>query len=304
MSGEEAVAAVDMMCCASCGIAAVDNVKLKKCACGLVKYCSIACQKNHRSQHKKMCKKRLTELRDRALFTQPDESYMGECPICCLPLSVDPSKSVFMSCCSKSICAGCEYANKKREIEAGLQQRCAFCRELTPNSEKERIKNMMKRIKENNDSVAMRSMGKKHYLREGDYETAFKYFTMAAELGDADAHYNLSVIYRKGEVVQKDVIKEVYHLEEAAIAGHPEARHNLGVIEWDNGKHERARKHLIIAANLGFHNSLEPLKELYADGLASKEDYADALRAYQAAVEATKSVQRDVAEDAIKSGDW
>jgi hypothetical protein len=38
--------------CASCGTAAVDDVTLKKCACNLVKYCSVDCQKNHRSRHK------------------------------------------------------------------------------------------------------------------------------------------------------------------------------------------------------------------------------------------------------------
>jgi hypothetical protein len=40
MSTEVAVAEDNMMCCASCGIAPVDDVKLKKCACNLVKYCS------------------------------------------------------------------------------------------------------------------------------------------------------------------------------------------------------------------------------------------------------------------------
>jgi hypothetical protein len=55
MSEEEAVTADEV--CASCGIAAVDDVTLKKCACDLVKYCSVACQKNHRPQHKKLCKK-------------------------------------------------------------------------------------------------------------------------------------------------------------------------------------------------------------------------------------------------------
>ena len=88
--------AADIMCCASCGIAAVDNVKLKKCACGLVKYCSIACQKNHRSKHKKMCKKRLAELRDKDLFMPPDSSCYGDCPICCLPLSLDLQKSTMI----------------------------------------------------------------------------------------------------------------------------------------------------------------------------------------------------------------
>src|SRR5210317_749330 len=170
MSAEEAVAAADEVC-ASCGTAAVDDVKLKKCACNLVKYCSVACQKNHRPQHKKMCKKRLVELRDRdkIFFTEPDESHMGECPICCLPLPLDPKKSTFMSCCSKSICNGCQYTNRMREIEEGLQQRCAFCREPAPESMEEVDKRIMKRIKENNDPAAMRQMGKHHY-NEGDYE--------------------------------------------------------------------------------------------------------------------------------------
>jgi hypothetical protein len=74
--------------CASCGIAQVDDTKLKKCACNLVKYCGVECQTNHRLQHKKACKKRLAELRDDKLFTQPDESHWGECPICCLPHSL------------------------------------------------------------------------------------------------------------------------------------------------------------------------------------------------------------------------
>jgi hypothetical protein len=52
----EAVAAADEIC-ASCGIAAVDNVKLKKCACNLVKYCSVVCQKNHRPHTKRFARK-------------------------------------------------------------------------------------------------------------------------------------------------------------------------------------------------------------------------------------------------------
>src|SRR5210317_816019 len=112
--------------CACCGKAAVDEVKLKKCACGLVKYCSVDCQKNHRPQHKKACKKRMAEIRDDNLFTQPDESHLGECPICCLPLPLDMGKSTFMSCCSKFICLGCEYANCLREREQGLEHKCLF----------------------------------------------------------------------------------------------------------------------------------------------------------------------------------
>eukprot|EP00985_Skeletonema_marinoi_P032287 scaffold39090_cov144-Skeletonema_marinoi.AAC.7 len=51
--------------CAACGIAEVDEVKMKECAdCDLVRYCSDECQKNHATYHELACKKRAAELRD------------------------------------------------------------------------------------------------------------------------------------------------------------------------------------------------------------------------------------------------
>src|SRR5210317_1870629 len=93
--------------CASCGKAEVDDVTLKKCACNLVKYCSVECQKNNRPKHKRACKRRLAEIRDDRLFTQPEISHLGECPICCLPLSLEEKKSPVYTCCCKFICNGC-----------------------------------------------------------------------------------------------------------------------------------------------------------------------------------------------------
>ena len=87
---------------------------------------------------------------------------------------------------------------------------------------------------------------------------------------------------------------EMYqYLVEAALCGHPIARNNIGVLEIGNGNYDKAVKHFIIAATLGYDKSLDALKDLYKDGHASKEDYAGALRAYQAAVDATKSSMRD-----------
>jgi hypothetical protein len=282
--------------CASCGVAAIDNVKLKDCdgGCGLVKYCSDECQNNHREQHKDSCTKRMAELRDDDLFTMPDGSHHGECPVCCLPLEIDPTKSRMMVCCSKLVCNGCHAFNQKREMEAGLQHRCVFCREPGLESGEEASKYMMKRIKKN-CPVAMQQMGHIRY-REGDVENALKYWTRAAELGDANAHCNLSDMYREGHCVEKDMKKSVYHAEEAAMEGHPNARFNLGLDELIDGNFERARKHFIIAANLGHEKSVTCVKGLYADGHASKEDYANALRAYQAAVDATKSAEREKAD--------
>eukprot|EP00984_Skeletonema_dohrnii_P007364 scaffold2671_cov81-Skeletonema_dohrnii-CCMP3373.AAC.4 len=71
-----------MMFCAACGIAGGDDIKLKKCtACKSVRYCGVKCQKEHRPQHKKECKKRAAELRDEILFKQPESSDLGDCPI-------------------------------------------------------------------------------------------------------------------------------------------------------------------------------------------------------------------------------
>jgi len=152
------VASRHVMCCACCGKAegdkiTDDEIKLKLCtACNLVKYCSVECQKNHWPQHEKACKKKAAEIREDRLFTQPDESYPGECPICCLPLPIDVTKRSLNSCCCKYICDGCEYANKKREKEQRLKLRCPYCREQLPVTDEDIDKNYTKRAKANSSN--------------------------------------------------------------------------------------------------------------------------------------------------------
>ena len=285
----------EVVLCASCGTAGSDGIKLKNCtACYLVRYCSVKCQKDHRPRHKKECKKRAAELRDELLFKQPESSYLGDCPICCLPLHLDPEKSFFMSCCSKSICDGCSYGNQKRAIDRRLQEaECPFCRKALPSTKDVLMKQLMKRI-EVNDPVAMCHTGKKRY-EEGDYTAAFEYWSKAAALGDVEAHNQLSLLYHKGEGVEKDEKKALHHLEQAAIGGHQEARHNLGCVEAEPGTYDRSAKHFIIAAKLGHEKSLEEVKTLYTAGYVSKDDFAAALRGYKAAIDALKSPNREKA---------
>ncbi len=286
--------------CASCGVAGVDNVKLKKCSCGLVKYCGIKCQKDHRPKHKKACRKKMAELHDKTLFEQPDCSHWGECPICFLPLPIDMSKSKVMGCCCKMICGGCFHTNMKRENEQGLEQRCAFCREPLSESEEEYDRQVMKRVKKYNDPVAMTERGKHHH-EEGDFRKSLEYWTKAAESGNVEAHYCLGGTYYRGDGVEKDVKKAVCHLEQAAIRGHAQARGFLADYEAKSGRFERANKHYIIAANLGCDSSLKAIKVLFVQGIVSKEVYAAALRGHQAAVDSTKSAERDKAEEAERN---
>ena len=295
MSGSSEESDEMMMFCASCGTAQVDDIKLKTCtACKSVRYCSIKCQKEHRPQHKRVCKKRAAELHDEILFKQPENSHKGDCPICCLPISLEKTKSTLMSCCSKIICNGCVFSNDMRIFESSLEPTCPFCRHPDPESKDEGEKNITKRVNAN-DPVAMTHLGVLRYF-EGDYDGAFRYQNLAANLGDSGGHFQLSCLYRKGHGVEKDRKKEVYHLEQAAIGGHPNARYNLGCQEEENGRMDRAMKHWIIAAALGHDGSLDALKDSFKDGLLSKEDFAAALRAHQAAIDATKSPQREEAE--------
>ncbi len=285
-------------CCASCGITENndDDIKLKKCtACYLVQYCSIRCQRDHRRKHKRACKKRVVELRDELLFKQPDSTYLGDCPICCLPLPLDRSKSAIMTCCSKVICNGCDYANTLRELQGGLENKCPFCRKAPYNSKEERDQRMMMRI-EANCTVAMVHLGTKEYIKN-NHSIAFDWFSKAAELGDVGAHMKLAGLYEQGHGVEKDSVKEIYHLEEAAIGGHPAARYDLGCRELQNGNDVRALKHWIIAATQGDDDSTKRLMDAYKAGFVSKEELASALRAHQTAVDATNNPQREEAEE-------
>ena len=199
-----------------------------------------------------------------------------------------------MTCCSKTICGGCDFAN---QYASDIQKpKCPFCRELMPEREVEQDEDEMKRVKKN-DPVALAQKGF-GCIEKGDTKGAFEYLQKAAELGNANAQYNLSVMYREGSDVgvETNAKKRMYYLEEAAIQGHPEARYMLGVEELVKCRFERAVKHLTIAANLGFKHAMNALMKLYArgKGYVKKEELEATLRANQTALDAMKSTQRDI----------
>ena len=178
MSGA-AKAAVDVEAdqhdvCANCGIAQVDEIKLEDCGgCDLVKYCGDKCKEEHREQHEEDCKRRAKKLHDDDLFTQPDGTHLGECPICFLPMPLDPKKSCYRSCCSNLICQGCIIAQMKSNMTVLEGSRCPFCREPVADNDEEESSKLMERVKAN-DPAAMVQFGMERYL-EGDYDGALKY---------------------------------------------------------------------------------------------------------------------------------
>ncbi|EJK58558.1 hypothetical protein THAOC_21306, partial [Thalassiosira oceanica] len=129
-----------------------------------------------------------------------------------------------------------------------------------------------------------------------DAPRAIELLTEAAELGSADAHYNLGIRYYKGDDVEEDKPRGIRHWQQAAMKGHAYSRHALGLVESDRENYEIAVQHWMISAKMGFEQSLNEIREMFMEGRATKAQYAEALRGYQAALEEMKSPHREEAK--------
>ena len=283
--------------CANCGKGEESSGDLKACtACKMVKYCDRECQIAHRPQHKTACKKRAAELRDEKLFK---EHAPEECPICMLPLPLydhhtGTTGTTFFSCCGKDICDGCIYAMKESEAK----DLCPFCRTPPANSDEEQIKRVQRMVDAGNAFAIFQLGG---YYADGsrgmpqDRAKANELFLKAGELGCVDAYYNLGIAYDEGNGVEINKKKAKNYYELAAMKGDVAARFNLGCMEGHAGNHNQAMKHFLIAARAGSKLSLDVVKNGYTEGLVTKDEYANTLRAYQKSQDEMKSDARDKA---------
>ena len=137
------------------------------------------------------------KISDEQLFKQPPQAE--DCLICFLRMPIlNPTGSKYQSCCGKVICSGCIHApvydDQGNEGDDDKQNECAFCRVVAPNSEKELIKRMKKRVVMN-DPIAIYGLG--CYYRDGryglsqDYNKALELFYRAGELGYSKAYLNI-----------------------------------------------------------------------------------------------------------------
>ena len=220
-------------------------------------------------------------------------SEEDDCPICQLPLSLDTKRSTFETCCMKLVCDGCMLAGRKR----GMRD-CPFCRSPRPKEERQVLARIKKRVAAG-DPLAMCHLGNKYadgdYGLQKDVTRAVELYERAAELGLKEAHVRLGNLYEKGEGVEKDAAKAIRHFEAAAVKGDVGARCYLGVEEYYAGNYDLALQHWMIAAKLGHQYALKSIRNLFIIGLATKAEYAVALRGYQSAVEEMRSPDREEA---------
>jgi len=303
--------------CANCG---KEGSNMNTCnKCKAVKYCNASCKKKHRSKHKKQCERCVAELHEEALFREPLPQYgvraaelhdgalfkepppeCGDCPICFLRLPLD-SGHRYRTCCGKMICSGCCYADVyDNHGNIIVTKKCPFCRTPDPTSSEDIIKGLKKRM-EVGDAYAFGMMGSYysggHYGLPHDSAKAIELWRKAGKYGYA----NLGNAYYSGDGVERDEKMAKHCLELAAMGGITAARCNLGIIEDKAGNYDRALKHFMIAVRAGYTRSVKCIQQLYMDGHATKDHYANALRAHQVYINEIKSDQRDKAAAFIDS---
>jgi TPR repeat protein len=128
-----------------------------------------------------------------------------------------------------------------------------------------------------------------------DYAKALEHWHRAGELGHAASYHNIGYAYLYGRGVERNEKKAKHYWELAAMGGDETARHNLGILEEREDNHDRALKHYMISVEFGDTDSLKQVKQLCVRGRATKDDYAKALKAYQAYISEIKSDDRDKA---------
>jgi TPR repeat protein len=197
----------------------------------------------------------------------------------------------YYPCCGKSICIGCVYSFH----ESGNHGNCPYCNaETLRKTNGERVEELMKRV-EANDPGSIYLLGNSYCNGQlgllQDRGKAIELYARAAALGSSQAHFELGNSYREGG----DLKKAKFHNEAAAMAGHDDARYNLGCMEYNSGKQERAVKHWTIAASAGDYDAMHVLREIFEEGIVSRETIDSTLTAYNNSCVEMRSEARDAA---------
>jgi len=124
--------------------------------------------------------------------------------------------------------------------------------------------------------------------QSGDYATALKEWKPLAEQGDANAQYNLGVMYDNGQGVTRNYKKAVKWYRRAAKQGYMNAQYNLGEM-YHKGvgvaqDYKEAVKWYRRAAEQGYAKAYNNLGVMYENGKGVPQEFALAHMWYSIAV--------------------
>ena len=239
-----------------------------------------------------------------------------DCAICFVPLSHVLSGTLYRACCGNAICLACYRENEdsiikqNRKKNAGkkLALACPFCREPDPTCGDEAVRQLQARCLKN-DHNALRNLGDAY--QDGKYEVAkddlkaLDCYIRAVELGSAEACGYIGNCYTEGNGVAVNKERAALFERVGALRGDVVARHNIGLSEYELGNNEEiaieiAIRHWKIAAETGYQDSLNKLRDIYnLDGKRPgrefiSKDYLESIyRACHGAQLEVKSEERD-----------
>jgi TPR repeat protein len=130
--------------------------------------------------------------------------------------------------------------------------------------------------------------GREYYSSE-NYTEAVKWYRKAAEQGNANAQYNLGMMYDNGSGVEKNKVEAVKWYRKAAEQGYANAQYNLGVMyECGSGVEENeieALKWYRKAAEQGNVYHQYNLGVMYTNGSGVEKNEIEAVKWYRKAAE-------------------
>ena len=149
-------------------------------------------------------------------------------------------------------------------------------------------------------------------VEQGDYAKAVEIFRPLAEAGDAEAQYNLAILYRSGHGVEKDLAQSRQWFLRAAEQGIAAAQYHLGYM-YDTGEGvEQSDRYAFLwyrkAAEQGHPKAQTNLGVMYANGsgvaqdlklayvwfnLAAAQGYAPAFQNRQLLIEEFTEAERE-----------
>lgn len=142
--------------------------------------------------------------------------------------------------------------------------------------------------------------------QNGDYETALREFTLAAEEGLMMAQFNLGILYFSGRGTEQNFSEAFRWTAAAAEQGHTQAQFNLGALYYEGQGTERDRQQALTwylaAANADYAPAQYNVAEMYFQGEGSGQElvraHAWASRAiendYEAASDLLESIEDDL----------
>jgi TPR repeat protein len=143
---------------------------------------------------------------------------------------------------------------------------------------------------------------------QGDYATALRLWRSLAEQGDADAQYNLGVMYSNGDGVPRDYAEAMKWHRKAAEQGNGNAQFNLGFM-YDLGRgmpqsYTEAVKWYSHAANQGVAIAQYKLGVMYHHGQGVPQDYVHAHMWFSLAALQFPASETENRDEAVKARDF